>query len=169
MIATQWSAYVELATTEVDDSQFEHLLEILDEHSPALGFAPSGNFYAQLSVEAGTARKALDLALKTVTEAARTVGAGRDVLGVELMTQDEFERRLSEPQIPELVGLSEVASLLEVSRQRVGQLVTEHQEFPPPVAKLRSGPVFIADQVRTFLSRWNRAGGRPQGRLQTAG
>lgn len=160
-MTTTWSAYIELAATEMSDSQFDDLVERLAEHSPAVGFGPSQHLYAQICVDAGTARKALEAALKAVTEAARDIGVDREVRGVELLTQEEFNRRLDAPQIPELAGLSEVASLIGVSRQRAGQLAAEHEDFPPAVARLKSGPVFVADQVRGFLSRWKRSSGRP--------
>jgi hypothetical protein len=63
--------------------------------------------------------------------------------------------------VPELVGLSEVAGILGVTRQRVAQLAKQ-PEFPLPVAKLAMGPVFSTRSVRRFEKGWQRRVGRPR-------
>ena len=105
--------------------------------------------------------KGLDRALKAITKAARDAGASDVVLGVELMTEAEQERRLTTPQIPELCGLSEVGDILGVTRQRAGQLASDNDDFPPAVARLKAGPVYVKWQVEAFKSRWARRAGRP--------
>lgn len=55
-------------------------------------------------------------------------------------------------QTPNVLGLSEVATLLGVSRQRADQL--RHDPlFPPPIAKLRAGSVWDAVAVREFQQK----------------
>jgi len=49
----------------------------------------------------------------------------------------------------ELMGTSEIATLLGVSRQRV-LVLAKHGDFPPPVAVLKMGNVWRASDVR----RW---------------
>ena len=56
---------------------------------------------------------------------------------------------------PFFVGAAEIAQLLRVSRQRVDQL-TLRQDFPPPVAELVSGRVW----VRVVVERWAMLTGR---------
>jgi predicted DNA-binding transcriptional regulator AlpA len=63
-------------------------------------------------------------------------------------------------RVPELAGVSEVAQILGVSRQRARQLADDPR-FPKPVAVLMSGPVWIAADVRAFLKTWPRRTGRP--------
>lgn len=82
------------------------------------------------------------------------------LLSVELVTEEEQERRLAEPARPELVGLSEIAELLEVSRQRASQL-RSLPAFPAPVAELRSGPVWYRSDITRFEDSWERKAGRP--------
>jgi len=53
------------------------------------------------------------------------------------------------------MGISEIATLLGVSRQRVGQLA-QHEDFPHPVARLAAGPIWDAADVE----RWARETGR---------
>lgn len=56
---------------------------------------------------------------------------------------------------PELVGLSEVAELLGVSRQVVGNWRLRYHDFPKPIAELKSGPVWKREDV-VFWAEENR-------------
>lgn len=49
-----------------------------------------------------------------------------------------------------LVGLTEIAAMLKVSRQRAGQLV-DRSDFPPPVATLAAGRVWNTDDVDEWI------------------
>jgi predicted DNA-binding transcriptional regulator AlpA len=49
----------------------------------------------------------------------------------------------------ELVGLAEVADVLEVSK-RTAARYTSRPDFPEPVARLRSGPVWLEAEVRAW-------------------
>jgi hypothetical protein len=160
-----WSIEVELGVTDVSDDIVEDLHDHLADCSPAIGIAPSGNLSARISVEAGTVRQAVDAALKSVTAAAKAVGTSHRVVGVEAMTEQELDRRLAEPSVPELVGISEIAAMLGVVRQRAAQLV-QREDFPPPVTHLKSGPVFVKWQVEAFEKRWDRRSGRPAKAVQ---
>lgn len=156
-----WSAYVEIETGSVPDDTADALHEDLADNYASIAEAANGNLAVQLSVDAGTARQALDTALKTVTNAVRGRGLPTTVAAVELVTEQEQDRRNETPQVPELMGTSEIGNLLGVSRQRATQLA-HRDDFPPAVAHLKSGPVFIADQVRAFERRWTRTSGRPR-------
>jgi len=61
-----------------------------------------------------------------------------------------------------LVGLSEIATLLGVSRQRVGQLVRDYDDFPTPVAELASGRIWETTAVEAWADAHPvRLPGRP--------
>ncbi|MGW1154509.1 hypothetical protein ACWD45_24895 [Streptomyces rubiginosohelvolus] len=155
-----WSIEVELGVNDVSDDLVEELVEHLIDHSPAIGTAPNGNLSARIFIEAGTARQAIDSALKEVTAAAKEAGLPTTVVGVDLVTEEELDRRLAEPPVPDLVGVSEIAEMLGVVRQRATQL-SQRPDFPPAVAHLKSGPVFVREQVAAFEQRWDRRSGRP--------
>jgi chromosome partitioning protein len=53
----------------------------------------------------------------------------------------------------DLLGINEIAELAGVSKQAVANWRARFKDFPPPVADLRSGPVFRARQVRAWLRR----------------
>lgn len=83
-------------------------------------------------------------------------------IGMEVLTVDELERRAAEPTMPPLVGASEVAELLGVSRQRVHQL-RSHPEFPAPLVEVAMGPLWDERAVEKFARDWERKPGRPAG------
>ncbi|MGW7288967.1 hypothetical protein ACWGH4_26185 [Streptomyces sp. NPDC054847] len=155
-----WSVEVELAATEITDEAIDVLHDYLADRDPAVGASPNGNTAVRIFVEAGTARQAIDSALKDVTAAAKEADISATVLGVDLVTEEELDRRLAEPSVPDLVGVSEIAEMLGVVRQRAAQLV-QRDDFPPAVAHLKSGPVFVRGQVEAFEKRWDRRSGRP--------
>lgn len=97
--------------------------------------------------------------------AAQAVTAVTDVVPgtvavVEVLTTAEQDRRLVEPAFPELVGVSEVAKILGVSRQRASALQST-RGFPAPVAVLSSGPVWRRADLGRFEEEWQRKPGRP--------
>jgi predicted DNA-binding transcriptional regulator AlpA len=48
-----------------------------------------------------------------------------------------------------LVGLAEVAEVFGVSK-RTASRYTIRSDFPAPVARLRAGPIWLEDDVRTW-------------------
>jgi hypothetical protein len=84
----------------------------------------------------------------------------------EVMTTDEADRRLSEPAVPELVGIQEVAELLEVTKQRASSL-RRLTSFPRPVAQLASGPIWLRSDLTTFERSWDRRPGRKRRHAQS--
>ena len=61
-----------------------------------------------------------------------------------------------------LVGLTEIASMLGVTRQRAGQLVRDYDDFPPPVADLASGRIWEMVAVEAWAKDHPaRSPGRP--------
>ncbi|MGW4873744.1 hypothetical protein [Streptomyces chartreusis] len=156
-----WSVYVELAARAVADALIDDLHGRLAGLEPAVGYAPNGNLSARVFIEASTARQATEAATREVAGAARALSIPHAIAGIEAVTEEELDRRLEEPAVPELAGVSEIAEILGVtSRQRANQ-ITKLSHFPPPVAHLKSGPVYLREQVEAFGKRWDRSGGRP--------
>lgn len=83
------------------------------------------------------------------------------LLGVESLREDEYARRADAPTLPVLLGASEVAALLGVTRQRVHQLATEHPQFPAPLVRVAMGPLWDERAVEAFARSWARTPGRP--------
>lgn len=61
-----------------------------------------------------------------------------------------------------LVGLSEIAMMLDVTKQRASQLVRDYQDFPAPVAELASGRIWETAAVEEWAKAHPvRSPGRP--------
>jgi prophage regulatory protein len=56
----------------------------------------------------------------------------------------------------DLVGVTEVRELLDVSRQRVHQIIRDNPSFPEPVAELAAGRIWLRKDVEA----WAKAAGR---------
>lgn len=81
------------------------------------------------------------------------------VYRTEIVAHDVLARELEEPG-ETYVGVTEIAEMLGVSRQRVPQL-RERPGFPAPVAELAAGPVWRLSSLQRFLAEWPRRPGRP--------
>lgn len=62
--------------------------------------------------------------------------------------------------LPQLMGSSEIAVRLGLSRQRIQQLA-ERDDFPEPFQELRMGRVWWTHEVEEWIRRW-RAGESPR-------
>lgn len=64
-----------------------------------------------------------------------------------------------------LVGITEIAEMLGVSRQRVGQLAESYPDFPKPEAELSAGRVWSRAAIETWMALHpERRAGRTEGR-----
>jgi hypothetical protein len=61
---------------------------------------------------------------------------------------------------PELVGVGEILGMLDVSRRRAQRLM-RRDEFPQPVARLKSGAVYLLAEVEEYHRNRNRKPGNP--------
>jgi hypothetical protein len=121
-----------------------------------VGFCPE-RLDVTLTVDAAGPAQAITKALARIAKAE----VRGEPVAVEVLTTAEQDRRLAEPVFPELAGVSEIAELLGVSRQRASSV--QHLEaFPAPVAELRSGPVWRKADLTRFAETWERKPGRPR-------
>jgi excisionase family DNA binding protein len=111
-------------TIEVDDQtalaadDVDRIHDELADFSPALGNSVRGFRSATVNVAGETLRQAVAAAV-AVVEAA----FGAPALVVDAMTDTEFDIRQGWERVPDLVGVTEAAELLGVSRQRVLQRI----------------------------------------------
>ncbi len=78
---------------------------------------------------------------------------------VDVMEETYADRELDQ-SAESYLGVSELASVIGVSRQRVSELRTRG-DFPAPVAELAAGPVWASSSLSRFLETWERKPGRP--------
>ena len=153
---TEWAVTVTIAGTPSESS-----LVALEGRLPSEDYfvaaIPTRNQFAVTgTVESPEWRKASDL----VVEMVESVAGSIEIVGVEVLDRDEYDRRADEPTLPEFVSAPEVAGILGVTRQRVHQLLSK-PGFPEPLFRLGSVPVWSAEAIRAFDARWDRKPGRP--------
>ena len=140
----------------------DRVLEELHDYSPSVG-GRGGRIGVTMSMEASTDRQAFDRAHRVVRH---VLGARCTVVDARVQSVEELERELEAPAVPALAGISEVAEVLGVSRQRASEL-SRSDGFPKPVANLAAGPVWLRSAIVSFAESWERRPGRPRigGRL----
>lgn len=145
-----------------DGGLTETQLETIGEAGRSLGYQmPSGRLRVSGPVEADSALAAAAAAEKALAAACRRARADADVREIRVLPREQFEAETAAPR-PALAGVAEAAEILGVVRQRVPQLLAKHADFPPPVAELKSGPVWDREQVEAFGRTWERRPGRPR-------
>jgi len=159
-----WTVKIEaagdLAAEQVDLDRIDALRAALVDHSAAASTA-NRRYGIQLDIDATTAERAAEAALKAFRLAAERSGLPDwPVVRVDVMTVEDQEAALGEPTFPDLVGVTEAARLLRVSRQRLDQL-RGSSDFPKPIVRLAAGPVWLRSSVEGFERRWDRRPGRP--------
>lgn len=147
----------------VDDARIDRLVDELEEHAGVVAVG-SRTLSTRISVESESAVSALTDAVQVAqvafTSTMISFEGPSDPIEVDLTTAERLDERLAEPP-EEYVGATELAELLGVSRQRASSLATS-STFPPPVARLASGPVWPKSSVSRFIDVWDRKPGRPR-------
>jgi hypothetical protein len=144
---------VELALETAQPLSEDGLMEVAQIGGAAGGNVGGRRLETTLTVTAPTASAAIDKALTLVL--AKVDGS---VASVSALTTEEFDRREDARAL--LVGVGEAAAMLGISKQRVNVL-SKRQDFPAPLARLGSGPVWRGGDLSTFAEGWQRKGGRP--------
>lgn len=168
-----WNVTVEVAGEEPGPAPevFEELLDVLLDllapfdavllgpaEEPADGRVRYG---ADLTIDAYDAGEAVTRAVNVLEEYATKAGLPIwPVVRVEAKSEAELDAELSRPT-PALVGVTELAAMVGVSRQRASALARQ-VSFPQPVAELATGPVWLEPDVRRFVAEWPRRPGRPK-------
>ena len=66
--------------------------------------------------------------------------------------------------LPELMGPGDLGALLGVRSNTVTTWATRHADFPPPVARVRAGPVYNTAAVLEWCRRTGHGTPPPEGR-----
>jgi hypothetical protein len=159
-----WNVNLEFDGVDVSsgvDDQIDTLFETLLPLAPVASFEP-GRLGVGVTVEDTTPEGALRRAKKAVAPAMLRSRFGRGhLVGVEMYTNEELDRRNAIPNYPEVVGVAEVAEMLGVSKQRVSELARS-KRFPSALYELAAGPVWVKPAIERFADAWERKPGRPR-------
>lgn len=161
-----WTARVEWYAGHVPgEAELDEWTDKLAEHGVAFGVPGEHDkprlMSATISLQASTLRQATQDALRLVEGV-----TGSKALVLEVLPTHEFDRRLDQPQVPELVGYAEIAEILGVSRQRAREMATTIKPFPAPAVVVATGPLFVRLSVESFAKTWERKPGRPKIRAE---
>jgi hypothetical protein len=99
-------------------------------------------------------KKGVNLLMATLKKPAR-------VTSVEALSMEDLDRSIAESNAPDLVGVSELADLLHVTKQRISKLAATG-DFPRPIATLAAGPIWRKNAIARFAEAWERRPGRPR-------
>lgn len=171
-----WSVYVQAAgpadAPPLDEAAVDRFAKNLSHYSPVVTGASAPEqeriWSAQLTVSYPMALgdepepvQAAKFAVGLVTAAARKAGLPPwPVVKLEVTEWERFDAELDQPNTPDLVGITELAELVGVTRQRASTLA-RHPGFPEPLAELAAGPVWDLRMVERFVRSWARKPGRP--------
>ena len=137
---------------------FEPLHEELKEFGASLSFDET-QVSATIGVNAVTAAQASVEAERIVKRAvARAWNARMNVILLEAQTMEKLTADLQKSNYVEMVGVSEIAELFGVSRQRASQ-IAGRRDFPAPYAQLKAGPIWMRDSLNNVLGTWSRKSG----------
>lgn len=152
---------------DIPEAVVDDFVELLSKHHGVTGAGRRG-WSATVSVEADTATTAGQHGHQLVRDLAAKVGLPSwPTVRLEAVDEDVLEAEQQITPMPELVGASEVADILGVTRQRVHQLNENSRrtrDFPHPLVQVRMGPLWDARAIRVFSDRWARRPGRPRTR-----
>jgi excisionase family DNA binding protein len=152
-----YNAIVELGVRadSTTEDQVDQLIEVLSHYAPAIGPSPRGWLEVTITLPAVNLEQATMTALAVVRAAA---WAGVEPIASQVLTTDEFDARVGMTPLPSLIGTAEAAEILEVSQQRVVQLVNAGQ-----LSATRAGRALALSrsEVEAFRQR-DRPTGRPR-------
>lgn len=161
-----WSVRIDADGATYDEATDSALRDRLAGHSPAIGAGHlrgalvEERISVQLSVEASTLHAAQERAYREVNRALSELFDAPRIVRMETLTEEDFAAE--DGYLPELVGASEVAEMLGVTRQRVHQVVQDHRDFPA-AQRTASGAVWEKEAVEQWARDWKpkRKPGRP--------
>lgn len=118
----------------------------------------------QFEVDAAGLDDAANTALRTAAAATGLLKPTR----LQILPSKDFQDQTLHPVSLDLIGITEIADELGVSRQRAAKL-TQAPDFPKHVAHPASGRIYTRASVQEFHRRWqatrNPRGGRPRRQL----
>ncbi len=164
-----WSVRIEAAHNAGQErglQLIDQVMRSLRNYAAVSSGGPS-TLAVQMTVTADSLPSAFAKGIKAFEQAVRNAGAPKtfEIVDVETETDKHFEARVDEPD-PELIGIAELANLVNVSRSRASAMAAR-RDFPAPYARLASGPVWIKANLSRWFEEWQRRPGVNRERATT--
>lgn len=145
-----------------DRTALDTYLDALSDNHAALSVTRQGRISSRLTVTTPDPPAAAARALEAEEAANAVARLGGHVTAVIVADADTFDGEATWIRTP-LLGLTDIAKRLGVSRQRAGQLANDHPLFPPAATRAGSGPLYEEVAILAFQDNWERKAGRPVG------
>jgi hypothetical protein len=156
---TDWCFSITTSGTKgVSEEMALRVLDRLADYSPAVSIRPPDQVGATFTVSTLTPTMAALEGLRLFDEALGPDGRDYGVDDLEVSTYEALETRWADEG--DLVGVTEIAKMIGLSRQRAGQL-TKRPDWPEPYARLASGPAWRRAEVEEVLRVIRPANGLP--------
>jgi hypothetical protein len=149
-----------------DDARVDDFLEALAPWSPTIA-VESDSWSVRMNVPAKEPHEAIEQAQANIGVLSQQCRFPAWPVGrVEAVDVERLVAELEESNLPYLVGTTEVAGMLEISRQRIHEL-RKAGRFPEPLIELAAGPIWLRATISSFNRQWVRAPGRPRAHRPT--
>ncbi len=149
--ARSWTVTVRLRGTVSSMDELDEALAAVTATAPAARVDAEG-VEVRVTVEADTVEQALHLGVsRTRAAIVDTVLGDAPVVG-GTVAEERLDPRAVAGDAPPLMGVDEVAELLDLSRTQVRELL-ESPRFPEPLAHLAQGPVWLRAHLERYRER----------------
>ena len=164
--ARLWNVYLE-ARGELSEAGIDKIIDELKRgYGPSVSGGPGfPTFGLTITVSAASAPASATKAVEVLSKVHHV--SWKDIVKMEVQRQADLEEDLKRPTFPRLVGVSEAARILRVSRQRVWE-IAQQGRLPKPLATLKAGPIWQKSAILAFAEEWARVrkNGRPRKRIE---
>jgi len=159
----EWSVRAEISAPGMTftEGHADEVMDALAANAPAVSYDPKA-MSIRFCVEADSVGRASRTGLDLLRSALKAVGIRippATIVAYEIEGLEDLDRRVGKLNLPDLVGVDEVAKMLDVSKQRASELA-RRANFPKPIARLASGPVWKKASIARHARTWDRRPGR---------
>lgn len=159
----EWSVRFEISDPRpaLTEEHADAVMDALARYAPAVSYAPRA-MSVRFCVRASGPQRATDAGHRLLQSALNKAGiSGARIIEVEVQEIAGLDRSVKESNVPDLLGVTELAQVLKVTKQRASELAAS-PGFPKPIATLASGPVWKKSTVARHIGHWARRPGRPK-------
>lgn len=121
-MTTTWNAHIEVRSRDLPNDRIDELMDATADYAGVISQSPRGWVSIRLTVPG----ESLAQATRTATLVAESA-TGSLALAAEVVESREFDAREGFVTVPDLIGATEAAERLGLSRMRVNQLIAENK------------------------------------------
>lgn len=156
-----WVATATISSTHLNEDTVSDVTDKLD-GMPLDIFARWKGAEASIYLDANTCQEATDAAMQRFKDAFVSLET-YSIEGISVELAARAEARWERASFPKLVGYSEIATMVDLSRTRVRQLATAPGSgFPEPVTETMHGPLFLESDIKRWRTTRKAVNGRPK-------